>query len=64
MNSCLISSYVAPADCPVDPSIFAPSLLHGEAAQGFWTASYVPQTTRIKSLDQQLYSRLHLKQLL
>ena len=64
MNSCLISSYVAPADCPVDPSVFAPSLLHGESAQGFWTVSYVPQTTRINSLDQRPYSRLHLKQLL
>jgi len=64
MNSFLISSYVAPADCPVDPSIFAPSLLHGEAAQGFWTASFVPQTTQINSLDQHPYSRLRLKQLL
>ena len=50
MNSHPISSYVAPADCPVNPSIFVSSLLHGETAQGFWTASYVPQTTRSGSL--------------
>jgi len=50
MNSRLISSYVAPADCPVNPSIFVSSLLHRETAQGFWTASRVPQTTRSSSL--------------
>src|SRR5712691_6773943 len=61
MNSRLISSYVAPADCPVDPSIFAPSLLHGEAAQGFWTASYVPQTTRTSSFDHRSYNRIYLR---
>jgi hypothetical protein len=63
MNSRLISSYVAPADCPVDPLIFVPSLLHGEAAQGFWTASYVPPMARISSLDHS-YSRLSLRRLL
>jgi len=50
MNSRLISSYVAPADCPVNPSIFVSSLLYGETVQGFWTASYVLQTTRSSSL--------------
>jgi len=64
MNSRLISSYVVPEDCPVDPSIFVPCLLHGETAQGFWTASYVPQTTRIGSLDHRSYSRLYLRRLL
>jgi len=64
MNSRLISSYVAPEDCPVDPSTFVPCLLHGEAAQGFWTASYVPQTTRISSLDHRSYNRLYLRRLL
>jgi hypothetical protein len=64
MNSRLISSYVTPEDCPVDPSIFVPSLLHGEAAQGFWTASYIPQTTRISSLDHRPYNRLYLRRLL
>ena len=50
MNSRLISSYVAPADCPVNSSIFVPSLLHGDTAQGFWTASSFPQTIRSGSL--------------
>ena len=64
MNSRLISSYVAPPDCPVDPSTFVPSLLHGEAAQGFWTISYVPQTTRTSTLDHRTYSRMYLRGLL
>ena len=64
MNSCLISSSVAPADCPVDPSIFVASLLHGETAQGFWTASYVPQTTRTRTLDHRSCNRMYLRQLL
>ena len=63
MNSRLISGYVVPEDCPVDPLIFVPSLLHGEAAQGFWTASYVPPRARISSLDHS-YNRLHLRRLL
>ena len=64
MNSRLISSYVSPADCPVDPWIFVPSLLHGEASQGFWTVSYVPQTTRTSPLDHRPCSRMYLKRLL
>jgi hypothetical protein len=64
MNSHLISNYVAPADCPVDPSVFVPTLLHGEVAQGFWTASYVPQTTRTSSLNHRSCNRMYLKRLL
>ena len=64
VSSRLISSHMAPGDCPVDPSILIPHLLHGEVAQGFWTASYIPQMTRICSLDYRSCSRLYLKQLL
>ena len=64
VNSRLISSHIIPGDCPVDSAILIPRLLHGEVAQGFWTASYVPQMTRICSLDYRSCSRLCLKQLL
>ena len=64
LNSRLISSHVVPTCCPVDPSIFVPSLLHGETAQGFWTVSYVPPTARISSLDHRSYSQLYLRRLL
>ncbi|KAI9460706.1 hypothetical protein F5148DRAFT_1276740 [Russula earlei] len=64
MNSRHISHYVPPADCSVDPLTFVPSLIHGETAQGFWTASYVPQSTQTKSLDAHSYNELLLKQLL
>ncbi|KAI9511011.1 hypothetical protein F5148DRAFT_1274479 [Russula earlei] len=64
MNSRHISRYVAPAGCSVDPFAFVPSLIHGETAQGFWTASYVPPTTQTNSLDERSYTELSLKQLL
>ncbi|KAI0250894.1 hypothetical protein BJV78DRAFT_1275616 [Lactifluus subvellereus] len=56
MNSRLISPYERPSDCPVDPSVLAPRLLHGETTQGFLTASFIPCQTR--------FSRVSLKQLL
>ena len=64
INSRHISRYEPPEDCSVDPSIFVPSLIHGETTQGFWTATYVPQRTRSSALDKSLYSRLLLKRLL
>jgi hypothetical protein len=64
MISSHISRYVLPAECPADPSIFLPSLLHGETAQGFWTASYVDQTIRSHSLETHSITRVYLKRLL
>ncbi|KAI9511015.1 hypothetical protein F5148DRAFT_1281300 [Russula earlei] len=64
INSRHISRYVAPAGCSVDPLAFIPSLIHGETAQGFWTASYVPPATQTNSLDDRSYTELSLKQLL
>jgi hypothetical protein len=64
MNSRHISRYVLPTECPVDPSIFLPSLLQGETAQGFWTASYVRQTTRSVGLGPQPIPKVYLKGLL
>jgi hypothetical protein len=64
VNSQHISRCIPPADCPVNSLIFVPNLLHGETAQGFWKASYVPQKTRSISLSQHPYSKEHLKRLL
>ena len=59
-----ISRYVPPDDCSVDPSIFIPRLVHGETAQGFWTVTYIPRWTPLRTLDQRPHSRLMLKRLL
>jgi hypothetical protein len=64
MNSPHISRHVLPAECPADPSIFLPSLLHGETAQGFWNASYVHQTTRSIGFGQHPVTKVYLRQLL
>ena len=66
INSQHISHYVPSADCPVpgDAPIFVPSLLHGETSQGFWTATYPPQTIPLVNLAQYPLDRPSLKQLL
>ena len=64
MNSRHISHYEVPADCTLDPYIFVPGLFHGETAQGFWTATYVPQQTQNNSFYQHIFTPLSLKQLL
>jgi hypothetical protein len=64
MNSRHILHYAIPADYNLDPSIFVPRLFHGETAQGFWTVTYAPQTTRSRTLDQRTFTALSLKQLL
>ena len=64
MNSTYISRGAPPADGSADPSIFVPTLLYGEVAQGFWTASYVPPKTRTTTLYQHPCDKLYLKQLL
>ena len=64
INSQYISHHIPPANCPVAPSIFVPSLLHGEISQGFWTASYVRQTIRSVRLGQLAISKVYMKRLL
>ncbi|KAI9434837.1 hypothetical protein H4582DRAFT_1855657 [Lactarius indigo] len=64
MISRQIEHYVAPDGCPVDPSIFVPRLLGGEAAQGFLTATYVQRKMRSEILGQRPLTRLYLTQLL
>ena len=64
MNSRLISRYTVPPDCTLDPSICVPGLFHGETAQGFWTVTYVPQTTQTHAYNQRPFAPLLLKQLL
>jgi hypothetical protein len=59
-----VSRYVPPVECPVNPSLLTPRLLHGETAQGFWTASYVAQRIRSGSLGQHPRTKVYLKQLL
>jgi len=64
MNSLHISRYEVPVDCKLDPYIFVPGLFHGETAQGFWTVTYVPQTTQTRPYNQHTFTSLALKQLL
>jgi hypothetical protein len=64
MNSGHISHYVVPADCTLDPPVFAPGLFHGETVQGFWTVTYVAQTTQTHAYDQLPFSNLLLERLL
>jgi hypothetical protein len=59
-----ICPYVPPVECPVNPSLLTPRLLHGETAQGFWTVSYIAQTIRSGGLDQHPRTKVYLKQLL
>jgi hypothetical protein len=64
MNSGHILHRQVPDDYSVDSSIFLPSLLRGEVAQGFWMTSYVPQVNRYSTLNQHSYNRLQLERLL
>ena len=64
MNSRHISSYVAPDECSIDPSIFVPRLLRGETAQGFLTATYVRRQIRSETFRQRTLSKMYLTQLL
>ncbi len=59
-----ILGYVAPDECLIDPSIFVPRLLRGEAAQGFLTATYVQRQMQSNTLGQRPLTRVYLTQLL
>ncbi|KAH8986525.1 hypothetical protein EDB86DRAFT_2809505 [Lactarius hatsudake] len=60
----ILPRYVAPDGCSIDPSIFIPRLLRGEAAQGFLMATYIQRQMRSKALGQQPLTRMYLTQLL
>ena len=64
MNSRHISHYEIPADWASDPSIFVPSLFHGDTVQGFWTVAYVARASRIHPYNQRISTRLSLRKLL
>ena len=64
MNSGHISHCVVPANCTLDPSIFAPGLFHGETSQGFWTVDYVMRATQSQTYDHRSFTTLLLNQLL
>ena len=64
INSSLIVPYEAPPDCSIDPTVFAPRLLHGETMQGLVTAVYIPPQVKTETFNKKLYNRMTLSQLL
>ncbi|KAH9056529.1 hypothetical protein EDB87DRAFT_1566476 [Lactarius vividus] len=58
----ILSRYVAPDGCLIDPSIFVPRLLRGETAQGLLTATDIQRQIQSETWNQRQFTGVYLAQ--